>query len=208
MFSTECNRDQAQAIINSNFTSFIPMRTLSIALTIILTIGFSQSPSAVAQSSSELKIGYVNPQSILANMPEMRAVQQRLQNFTARKQQELTSLEQQFQSEVAEYQQKIGVISQDAQQQEEIRLGQLQQELIQAQETAEQELAQRRDELIGPLLEQIGAAIEAVAQNQGLSYVLNTTTSAGDMIILYASEDFRAKFDITQSVMEELGMFN
>lgn len=184
------------------------MRTLSIALIIILTIGFSQSPSAVAQSTSELKIGYVNPQSILANMPEMRAVQQRLQNFTARKQQELTTLEQQFQSEVAEYQQKIGVISQDAQQQEEIRLGQLQQELIQAQETAEQELAQRRDELIGPLLEQIGAAIEAVAQNQGLSYVLNTTTSAGDMIILYASEDFRAKFDITQSVMEELGMFN
>ena len=141
-------------------------------------------------------------------MPEMRAVQQRLQNFTARKQQELSTLEQEFQTQVAEYQQKVGVISAGAQQQEEARLGQLQQDLLQAQEVAEQELAQRRDELVGPLLEQIGAAIEAVAQKQGLSYVLNTTTSSGDMIILYASEDFRAKFDITQSVMEELGMFN
>lgn len=183
------------------------MRTLRIA--VILFFSIVLNLQAQAQSNnSELKIGYVNPQSILANMPEMRAVQQRLQNFTARKQQELSILEQEFQTQVAEYQQKVGVISADAQQQEEARLGQLQQELLQAQEVAEQELAQRRDELVGPLLEQIGAAIEAVAQKQGLSYVLNTTTSSGDMIILYASEDFRAKFDITQSVMEELGMFN
>ncbi|PDH55032.1 MAG: hypothetical protein CNE38_04805 [Rhodothermaeota bacterium MED-G12] len=183
------------------------MRTLRIA--VILFFSIVLNLQAQAQSNnSELKIGYVNPQSILANMPEMRAVQQRLQNFTARKQQELSTLEQEFQTQVAEYQQKVGVISADAQQQEEARLGQLQQELLQSQEVAEQELAQRRDELVGPLLEQIGAAIEAVAQKQGLSYVLNTTTSSGDMIILYASEDFRAKFDITQSVMEELGMFN
>ena len=183
------------------------MRTLRIA--VILSLSIVLNLQAQAQSNnSELKIGYVNPQSILTNMPEMRAVQQRLQNFTARKQQELSTLEQEFQTQVAEYQQKVGVISAEAQQQEEARLGQLQQELLQAQEVAEQELAQRRDELVGPLLEQIGSAIEAVAQKQSLSYVLNTTTSSGDMIILYASEDFRAKFDITQSVMEELGMFN
>lgn len=183
------------------------MRTLRIAVILFLSIVLNLQAQAQS-NNSELNIGYVNPQSILANMPEMRAVQQRLQNFTARKQQELSTLEQDFQTQVAEYQQKVGVISADAQQQEEARLGQLQQELLQAQEVAEQELAQRRDELVGPLLEQIGAAIEAVAQKQGLSYVLNTTTSSGDMIILYASEDFRAKFDITQSVMEELGMFN
>ena len=183
------------------------MRTLRIAVILFFSIVLNLQVQAQS-NNSELKIGYVNPQSILANMPEMRAVQQRLQNFTARKQQELSTLEQEFQTQVAEYQQKVGVISADAQQQEEARLGQLQQELLQAQEVAEQELAQRRDELVGPLLEQIGSAIEAVAQKQGLSYVLNTTTSSGDMIILYASEDFRAKFDITQSVMEELGMFN
>ena len=183
------------------------MRTLRVA--IILFLSIILNIQAQAQSAnSELKIGYVNPQSILANMPEMRAVQQRLQNFTARKQQELSTLEQEFQTQVAEYQQKAAVISAEAQKQEEARLGKLQQELLQTQEIAEQELAQRRDELIGPLLEQIGSAIETVALKQGLSYVLNTTTSSGDMIVLYASEEFRAKFDITQSVMEELGMFN
>ena len=155
------------------------MRTLRIAVILFLSIVLNLQAQAQS-NNSELKIGYVNPQSILANMPEMRAVQQRLQNFTARKQQELSTLEQEFQTQVAEYQQKVGVISPEAQQQEEARLGQLQQELLQAQEVAEQELAQRRDELVGPLLEQIGSAIEAVAQKQGLSYMNNKLLSTKD----------------------------
>ncbi|HCD51617.1 MAG TPA: hypothetical protein DEQ34_04160 [Balneolaceae bacterium] len=162
-----------------------------------------------AQSSDAgVKIGYVNPQSILASMPEMKAVQQRIQNFTAKKQQELSQKEATFQQEVMAYQQKAGVISADAKQKEEERLGQLQNELLQAQQTAESELQQRRNELVGPLLQQIGNAIDKVSKEMGLSYVLNTTTSSGDMIILYASPDYQAKYDITQKVMEELGMFN
>ena len=142
------------------------MRMLRIAVILFLSMVINYQAQAQT-NNSELKIGYVNPQSILANMPEMRAVQQRLQNFTARKQQELSSLEQDFQTQVAEYQQKVGVISPEAQQQEEARLGQLQQELLQAQGVAEQELAQRRDELVGPLLEQIGAAIETLREIKG-----------------------------------------
>jgi outer membrane protein len=179
-------------------------RINTLFITALILLGAN---SAVQAQSEELKIGYVSPQAILQNMPEMKAVQQRLQNFTARKQQELTQKEQAFQSEVAAYQQKVGVISAEAQAQEEQRLGQLQNELLQAQQTAEQELQAKRTELLGPLLEQIGNAIDTVAQRMGLGYVLNTTTSTGDLVILYASEDFQSKYDITQAVMDELGMF-
>ena len=174
---------------------------------LVLTVGFGAFDGVQAQASGDLKIGYVNPQSILANMPEMKAVQQRLQNFAIKKQQELTEKEQVFQAEVTTYQQKIGVISADAQAQEEARLGQLQSELLQAQQDAEAELEQKRVELVGPLYEQITNAINVVAARMDLGYVLNTTTSTGDFIILYASEDFSSKYNITEAVMEELGMF-
>tara|TARA_R110000868_G_scaffold410693_4_gene699780 strand:+ start:5454 stop:6014 length:561 start_codon:yes stop_codon:yes gene_type:complete len=180
------------------------LRFNMILMTALLVVGISNSTQA---QTSELKIGYVNPQAILASMPEMKAVQQRLQNFTARKQQELTTKEQAFQQQVNAYQQKIGVISSEAQRQEEARLGQLQNELVQAQQTAEQELQDKRSELLGPLLEQIGTAIDTVAENMGLIYVLNTTTSTGDLVILYASEEYQSKYDITEKVMEQLGMF-
>ena len=40
-----------------------------------------------------------------------------------------------------------------------------------------------------------------------VAYINNTTTSTGDLIILYASDDYQAKYDITEKVMEQLGMF-
>ncbi|MEO1023871.1 MAG: OmpH family outer membrane protein, partial [Bacteroidota bacterium] len=184
------------------------MRTSTILFSLVC-IALSYSTSAFAQTTTdEGKIGFVNPQAILARMPEMKAVQQRLQNFAERKQQELLTKEQQFQQEVATYQQKAAVISDDAKLKEEERLGQLQVELQTAQQQAEAELEQKRGELLGPLLGQIGDAINEVAKEMNLGYVLNTTTSTGDLIILYASESYQQKYDITEPVMQKLGMFN
>lgn len=181
------------------------MKKLSLyILTVLIAVGATN----FAQAQDDPKIGYVNPQAVLAKMPEMAAIQKRLQNFAEKKQQELTQKEQDFQAQVTQYEQRAGVISEEANQQEQQRLGQLQNELVQAQQKAEQEIAQKREELLGPLFTQIGEAIDAVAKNMGLTYVLNTTTSSGDLIILYASQEYQSKYDITEPVMQELGIFN
>jgi len=172
------------------------LKGLAVASILMLT--------AIDAQTQELKIGYVDPQVILSKMPETAAVQVRLQNFTQRKQNEIASKENELQNEVALYEQKIGVISEDARAQEEERLKALQQELINLSSTAEQELAAKRAELLGPLQQQILGAINTVAARKGLNYVLNTTTSTGDVIILYASEDIRNNYDITGEVMTEL----
>lgn len=181
------------------------MKKLSL---LILSFFIAITATDLAKAQEEMTIGYVNPQAVLAKMPEMKAIQQRLQNFAEKKQSELRQKEQEFQNEVTTYEQKAGVISEDANRREQERLGGLQQELVQAQEQAEQELQQKRQELLGPLFSQIGTAIDAVANQMNLSYVLNTTTSSGDLIILYASDEYQSKYDITESVMQELGIFN
>ncbi|HET8864634.1 MAG TPA: OmpH family outer membrane protein [Gracilimonas sp.] len=181
------------------------MKKLSLLL-LSLFIAFSAVDKVQAQE--ETKIGFVNPQVVLAKMPEMRAIQQRLQNFAEKKQEELAEKERAFQTAVAEYEQKAGVISTEANQREQEQLGQMQQELAVAQQEAEAELQQRRQELLGPMFTQIGDAIDSVADEMGLTLVLNTTTSTGDQIILYASPEYQAEFDITDAVMQELGIFN
>jgi outer membrane protein len=172
----------------------------AVCLVFFLTLGAGHSQ---AQS---MEIGYVDPQAILSKMPEMKAVQQRLQNFIERKREELAKKEQEFQQQVASYQQKLSVISEEAKQQEEERLGQLNAELQQFRTQLQQEMQQKQQELVGPLLQQINQAINTVASEMGLAYVLNTTTSTGDVIILYASEEARQKYDITDPVMRELGI--
>ncbi|MDZ7690007.1 MAG: OmpH family outer membrane protein [Balneolaceae bacterium] len=159
-----------------------------------------------AKAQDNLTIGYVDPQAILSKMPEMKAVQQRLQNFRDRKVQELQEKQSQFQQQLSAYQQKSTVISEEAKKKEEERLGQLQSELQQFQTQLQQEIQQKQQELVGPLLQQIEEAINKVAEERGLTYVLNTTTSQGDVIILYASPSAREQYDITDPVMQQLGI--
>jgi len=156
--------------------------------------------------AQDLKIGYVDPQAILNKMPEMKAVQQKLQNFAERKQEELSQKEQDFQQQITEYQQKSAVISDEAKAKEEERLGQLNADLQQYRQQIQQELQQKQQELVGPLLQEIERAINQVASDMNLTYVLNTTTSTGDVIILYASPEAQEQYDITDQVMRELGI--
>jgi len=160
----------------------------------------------VAQAQNDMKIGFVDPRAVLERMPEMRAVQQRLQNFAERKQTELAQKERELQTEIELYQQKVGVISEQARQNEEERLSEMDAEFRQLQSQAEQEFQQQRAQLMSPLLDQIQGAINNVASTRGLDYVLNTTTSGGDVIILYVSEEVQSEYDITDAVMSDLGI--
>lgn len=176
-------------------------RILSISLLCFFAVGFSGHSTAQAQ---ELEIGYVDPQSILSKMPEMKAVQQRLQNFVESKREDFTSKQQDFQQQVTEFQQKADVINEEARQKEEERLGKLNAELQQYQTEVQQEIQEKQQELVSPLLDQIDEAVATVANDMGLTYVINTTTSQGDMIILYASDEAQEKYDITNEVMAQL----
>ncbi len=177
---------------------------LSTTLLFTALIALSSLMAAPVVQAQDMKIGFVDPRAVLERMPEMRAVQQRLQNFAERKQNELTTKERELQTEFELYQQKVGVISESARQSEEERLTRLDQEFRQLQSQAQQEMAQRRQELMTPLLDQIQSGINAVSERMGLDYVLNTTTAQGDVIILYVSEKVQREFDITDAVMSHL----
>lgn len=174
-------------------------------LIVTLFISFFAIERGYAQE--ELQVGFVNPQEVLAKMPEMRAVQQRLTNFAEQKQAELVEQETALQQAFADYQNTVSVISEAASQRKLEEIEKMQQDFITAQQNAEQALQQRREELLGPLFQQISQAINAVADQMNLSYVLNTTTSTGDLIILYVSQEYQAQYDITEEVMKELGVF-
>jgi len=181
------------------------MKNLSF-LTIIVFTGLLTLFAAPTADAQDMKVGFVEPRAVLDRMPEMRAVAQRLQNFAERKERELTTKQQELQMEFENFQQRAGVISDEARATEEQRLTALDQEFRQMQTDAERELQEQRQSLMSPLLQQIQESINTVADRMGLDYVLNTTTSAGDVIILYVSPEVQAEYDITDAVMEELGI--
>lgn len=179
-------------------------RIFSLTILTFFVVGFTGISTAQVQQNQDLEIGYVDPQSILNKMPEMKAVQQKMQNFMERKREEFATKQQEFQQQVSEYQQKESVISEAAKKKEEERLGQLNAELQEYQTQIQQEIQQKQQELVSPLLDQIDSAVSSVAQDMGLTYVINTTTSQGDAIILYTSDEAEQNYNITDQVMREL----
>lgn len=177
-------------------------RILSITLFCLCT--FSLAGISTVQAQQKMQLGYVDPQAILNKMPEMKAVEQRLRNFMEKKKKEFANKQQDFQKQVSEYEQKESVISEPAKKKEEQRLGKLNQELQQYQGKIRQQVQQKQQELVSPLLDQIDSAVNAVADSMGLTYVINTRTSNSDVIVLYASDEAKEEYDITQQVMDEL----
>jgi outer membrane protein len=183
------------------------MKKAWIILGCFLFIGLALPVEKVkAQAQDELRIGYVDPQTIMRSMPEMAAIERRLQNFIDRKRQEFAEKEATFRREVEEYQQKMTVISDEARRREEERLAGLNLELQEFQQNFQQEIQERQFELIEPLLTKIQGAIESVAKERNFTFVLNTMTNNGDFIILYASERAQRDFDITDAVMQRLDL--
>lgn len=175
------------------------------AIALCITLGFLTPEVATAQAQ-ELKIGYIDPNVVLSRMPEMAAIERRLQNFAERKRREFADKQQALQRDSESLEQRRAVISADAVAREEQRLTQLYTELQQFEQTYAQELQQQQAEQMGPLLQRIQTAINEVATEMGLTYVLNTMTNNGDFIILYASPRMQEQNNITERVAQKLDL--
>lgn len=78
----------------------------------------------------------------------------------------------------------------------------LDKEVQQANTSAEQQLQQKRNELMKPVLERIRKAMEEIATKEGFECVLNTVDGSGTSIYLWGPESA----DITRKVVKELGI--
>jgi outer membrane protein len=177
------------------------MKNALLLSTLLLALFIGYTPTAEAQ---EMKIGFVDPNTVLSRMPEMAAVERRLQNFAERKRREYADLQQSIQAGSESLEARRAVISPEAVAREEQRLTNLYTELQQFEQNYAIELQQQQAELMGPLLNRVQDAINAVSAELGLTYVLNTMTNSGDFIILYASPEMQQRYDITARVAERL----
>ncbi|MEX0773223.1 MAG: OmpH family outer membrane protein [Balneolales bacterium] len=169
------------------------IKHFSIAITAILLF--------TAAAVSQPKIGYLNPQDVLDELPEKAEVEQELNQFLDEKEAEFEEEAIGFQSEMAEFQQQQGNLSEAEARREQERLEVKNQELEQFQQQIQQELRQRQANLLEPLLTEINVAIETVAEDMELDYVLNEATGEGERILIFISPEGENNLDITEQVL-------
>lgn len=158
-----------------------------------------------ATAFGQLKIGYMNTQEVLSQVPERTEIQQQLQSFVDTKRQELQQQTAAFQDSVAQYQQNQSAMSQQEAAETEERLSQMQASMNQFQQSIQQQVQQQRAELLQPLYDRMDEAIGVVAEDMDLDFVLNESTSAGENVIYYSAS---TQLDITEEVLQQMNETN
>lgn len=140
----------------------------------------------VAQTTT-LKIGYVNSEKIIAELPEAKDSQQKLEALVKGWQDEIEKRSQALQSKYEEYQKQANMLNESAKQARQKDLVEEEQKLNQYRSEKQQELAVQREKIMKPIQEKVFKAIEKVAKDKKLSFVFDRAT---EVPVLYADPTF------------------
>ncbi len=156
--------------------------------------------SAMAVSAIGQKIGYVNVQLVMAEMPEVKEANSNLETYNAQLSKRAEQMYQSLQTKAVALQQKSdnGEISPKQFEIERASLAQEEQKLVEFQSKSQNDIAVKQNELLNPILKKVQDAIDAIAAEESYTYVFDSSQG----MILYADETA----DVTQKVKVKLGM--
>jgi outer membrane protein len=154
-----------------------------------------------ATAYGQLKIGFMNTQEVLSQMPERSAVEKKLNSFIETQRQEYQQQTMAFQDSVTAFQQNQSSMSQQQREQEQRKLAKMEESLMQLQQNIQTQIEQRRSSLLQPLYNRMDEAIAAVAEERNLDFVLNEATSTGESLIYYSANQ---TLDITEAVLQQV----
>ena len=164
----------------------------------ILTLVFLTTAS-FAQTS--LKIGYVDSEVILKQLPEAIKAQGELDALINKWNDQIDSMGMALQTAYADYQKQLNTMP-------EAKKQEAQQKLVAQQQIVEEfrrskfaqgtgEIYKKQEELLKPVKDKIFATIEIIAKEESMQFVFD---KSGDIILLYAD----SAFDITYKVLDRL----
>ena len=141
----------------------------TLLLIAIITLGFN---TAQAQT----KVAHINTDLLLSLMPETKVLNADLEKLSKTYETELKAENDKLTAKLKKYEAEVDSQTDEVNQQRGAEVQQDQQNLYQASQVAQQDIAKKRDDKLKPILEKARKAIEDVANAQGFTYVLDAST--------------------------------
>ncbi|MGZ5264669.1 MAG: OmpH family outer membrane protein [Kaistella sp.] len=141
------------------------------------------------------KVASMDYEAVLAAMPETKKMTTDLDTFSKTKGDELQKQAEAFQKEVQQYQAEGAKMTEAQRTAKEGELQKKQQNLQQLQQTAQNDLAQRRDTAVKPIIDKLNNAVAKVAKANSFDFIIDATA------LIYKGGP-----DATPLVKKELGL--
>jgi len=169
------------------------MKSIFISFLIVFTLLSSWS-------FAQLKIGYVDSDTILDNTPDVQDARQKIDNLIQEWQTEIRRMENELNAKKDDYEKRKLIMTDQTSSEALAEIAKLEKELADYRDKkfgANGELFQKQDELMQPIQNKIFNIIQEIATEEELDYVFDRS---GDIIFLFANPDY----DLTSKVVERL----
>ena len=143
--------------------------TLVVVFCATMSFGFSQTNA---------KLGYIDSNELLDMMPGKDSIQKVLQDYGKTLENQLQTMYAEYQTKVQDYQSNSSTMSDIIRQTKEKELADLETRIQTFQQQADTDLQQKQADLLQPLLDKAKNAINAVAKENGYTYIFDVGTGA------------------------------
>jgi outer membrane protein len=147
-----------------------------------------------------VKIGHVNSEAILKELPDAQDAQRQLDAFVVEWQNELQKMQQEWQRKYDEYDKRKLIMTDQRRADAEKELQELDRRIVEFRNKKfgqNGELFNKQNELMKPVQDRVFKAIQEVAQEEGYDYIFD---KSGEILLMYANE----KLDVTPKVLAKL----
>ena len=148
----------------------------------------------------QLKIGYVDSDSIMDKFADAQDARQKLDAIIQEWQTELSKLESNWKSKYDDYEKRKLIMSDQTRAETESELVKLEKQIGDYREKkfgTNGELFQKQDEIMKPVQNKVFTAIKDVAKAEDLDFIFDRS---GDVMLLFAKDEY----DVTALVLDKL----
>jgi len=151
-------------------------------------------------SNAQLKIGYVDSDTIMDNYPDVQDARQKLDALIQEWQAEVRKLESELKAKQDDYDKRKLIMTEQTSMEVMAEITKLQKDIADYRDKkfgANGELFQKQNELMKPIQNKVFTIIQQVATEEELDFVFDRS---GDILFLYA----KPEYDLTTKVVERL----
>lgn len=153
-----------------------------------------------AHAKKQIKIGCVDMSKVLEAMPETKRIQTELEIFSKELQIQLDTKVEELTKEIETFRQGYNTMNENAKKQKEIELQILQNSIQQLRAKGEDSLAEKRTELLDPVINRIMDVVKKIARDGVFTHVLTKENGLMYSNILYIDNEFDITNDVIQAI--------
>ncbi len=138
---------------------------------------------------AQLKFGHINSTELIQLMPETKKADTTLRKFGESLDTQLKTMSAEYQTKLQTYQSKRDSLPDAVRSIKEQELQDLGGRIQDFQQTAQESIQKKKEELYGPILKKAEDAIKGLAKEKGYAYIFDTAPGSSSVIYAQESDD-------------------